>query len=63
MEVNVKRKGRYKRKRRTNMIWCAMIAIIVTIVFIMGIIKVSDRKKQWETPEEILLKSGVIFNG
>lgn len=53
MEVNVKRKGRYNRK---NIIRWIIIALIVTIVFVMGIIKILDRKKQWETPEEILLK-------
>lgn len=56
MEVNVKGKGRYKRKRRKNIIWCVIIALIVTIIFVIGIIKVLDRKKQWETPEELLLK-------
>ncbi len=49
-------KGKYKRKRRKNIIWWVMIALIVTIVFVIGIIKSLDRKKQWETPEEILLK-------
>ncbi len=56
MEVKVRGKGKYKQKRRKNIIWWVMIALIVTIVFVMGIIKVLDRKKQWETPEEILLK-------
>ncbi len=38
IEVKVRGKGKYKQKRRKNIIWWVMIALIVTIVFVMGII-------------------------
>jgi len=55
-EITVRVKGRYKRKRRKNLIWRAGMALLAVIVIAAGIIKVLDRKRGWETPEEILLR-------
>jgi len=54
----MKRKSRYKRRKRKDFIWRAVTvtAFIVTIVFAVGIIIFFAGRKQWEIPEEILLK-------
>lgn len=54
----MKRKSRYKRRKRKDFIWRAVTvtAFIVTLVFAVGIIIFFAGRKQWETPEEILLK-------